>query len=245
MIRLFKWLVRIAVTLVVLAVLLVVLLVLLKDTIAKSLTERNLRANTGMDAHIQRVEVGLGTPTVNIENLKLYNPPTFGGKTFLDMPHLRVEYDSATVLSGQLKFKTLRLHLEEVHVIKTKDGRTNLDLLQQEVKKKSLGNKGGSDTPGVEFGGIETLYLTLGRVRITDERDPRNNDVIEIALKEEVGRNLKTEAEVTQWFTAVMLKRALAEAFTNPSNSRDRWRKLMQVFEWESGGALVPTQRRK
>ncbi|HWN96783.1 MAG TPA: hypothetical protein VNT99_17270, partial [Methylomirabilota bacterium] len=60
----FKWLVRIGVTLFLLAITLLVIAVLLKDVIAKSIAERNLRDSTGMDAKISKLEVNLSTPTV-------------------------------------------------------------------------------------------------------------------------------------------------------------------------------------
>jgi hypothetical protein len=104
-------------------------------------------------------------------------------------------------------------------------------MLQKETKKKSSGQKEKTDKPGVDFGGIDTLYLTIGKIRITDERDPRNNDVIDIGLKDEVGRNLKTEAELAQWFQVVMLRRALATAVSEPQAARrERLQKLLRVF---------------
>src|SRR5512144_2709104 len=115
---LFKWLVRIIVSLFLLAVLLLVIGVLLKDVIAKSLAERNLRDSTGMDAKISKLEVNLGTPTVNLEGLKLYNTPEFGGSTFLDLPELRIEYIPGDIREGKLHFKSVRLNLAEVHVVK-------------------------------------------------------------------------------------------------------------------------------
>src|SRR5215213_9155368 len=228
---LFKWLFRIGVTLVVLLILLLVAAVLFKDIIAKSVAERNLRDSTGMDAKISKLEVGLGTPTVNLEGLKLYNTPDFGGSTFLDLPELRVEYLPDDIRDGKLRFKTLRLHLAEVHIVKNKQGKTNLEMLQQQTKKKSSGRKTKSDTPGVDFGGIETLYLTVGRIRITDESDPRNNEVIEVGIKDEVGKNLKDEAALTDWFKVVLFKMAMRDAFSESKTNRDRWQKLMRVFE--------------
>ncbi len=228
---LFRWCIRLFVTLLILFIVLAVVGVLLKDVIAKSLAERNLRDTTGLDARISKLEIGLGTPTVNLEGLKLYNTAEFGGGTFLDLPELRVEYVPEDVRSGKLRFKTVRLHLSEVHIVKNKNGKTNIEMLEKETKKKSSGQKDKTDKPGVDFGGIDTLYLTVGKIRITDERDPRNNDVIDIGLKDEVGRNLKTEAEITQWFQMVMLKRALATALSEPQASRgERMQKLLRVF---------------
>jgi len=227
---LFKWAFRIGVALVLFLVVLVVVGLLLMDPIAKSLAERNLRDSTGMDAKISKLEIGLATPTVNLEGLKLYNLPEFGGSTFLDLPELRVEYTPGEIRDGKLHFKTLRLHLAEVHVVKNKQGRTNLEVLQNETKKKSSRKKDGSDTPGVDFGGIDTLYLTVGRIRITDESDPRNNEVIEVGIKDEVGQNLQDEAALTQWFNGVLLRMAIRDAVSGTSTTRQRWQKLLRVF---------------
>jgi uncharacterized protein involved in outer membrane biogenesis len=228
---LFRWLIRLFVTLLILGVAVAVIGVLLKDTIAKSIAERNLRDTTGMDAKISKLEVGLATPTVNLEGLKLYNTADFGGGTFLDLPELRMEYLPANVRDGKLRFKTVRLHLAEVHIVKNKSGKTNIEMLQKETRQKSGGAKDKTDKPVVDFGGIDTLYLTIGKIRITDEKDPRNNDVIDIGLKDEVGRNLKTEAEITQWFQLVMLRRAFASAVSEPQASRrERLQKLLRVF---------------
>jgi uncharacterized protein involved in outer membrane biogenesis len=227
---LFKWLVRLAVTLFLLLIVLLVIGVLLKDVIAKSIAERNLRDNTGMDAKISKLEVNLSTPTVNLEGLKLYNTPEFGGSTFLDLPELRIEYVPGDIRGGKLHFKTVRLHLAEVHVVKNKDGKTNIDLLQKEAKKKASGQKSKTDKPGVDFGGIDTLYLTVGKIRITDESDPRNNQVIDVGIKDEVGQNLKDEAQITQWFSGVVLKLALRDAMMNSKTGTERWQKLLKVF---------------
>src|ERR1044071_1294157 len=97
----FRWVFRIAVTLIFLLIVLLVVGVLLKDIIAKSLAERNLRDNTGMDAKLEKMEVGLATPIVNLEGLKLYNTPDFGGGTFLEMPELRIEYIPEEIRGGK------------------------------------------------------------------------------------------------------------------------------------------------
>lgn len=226
---LLRWIIRLCVTLLFLVVLLAIVVLLLKDPIAKALAERNLRNNTGMDAKIARMEIGLATPTVHLEGLKLYNTADFGGGTFLDLPELRVEYTPDAVREGQVRFKTVRLNLAEVHVVKGKNGRTNIEMMQKASRERS-GRKGGGDSPGMDFGGIDALYLTVGRIRITDESDPRNNDVIEVGLKEEVGKNLKNEAEITQWFSGVVLKLALRDAMSGSRSSQERWQKLIKVF---------------
>jgi hypothetical protein len=124
----------------------------------------------------------------------------------------------------------VRLNLSEVHIVKNKSGKTNIELMQKESKKKTSGQKDKSDIPGIDFGGIDTLYLTVGKIRITDESNPKNNEVIDVGVKEEVGRNLKTELELMQWFNGVMLKVAMRELATGPKANFERSRSLLRLF---------------
>src|SRR2546423_7294863 len=87
--KFFRWLFRLVLVLVLAALVLVLFL----DTIAKSLLEREIRAQTGLDVKIEKLSVGLRTPSVTIENFKLINSSDFGGSTFIDVPELDVQYD--------------------------------------------------------------------------------------------------------------------------------------------------------
>ena len=111
--RLIRW----TVYAVILFVVLLTAGILLMDTILGQLAVRQVRRDTGMDVKIGRMEVGLFSPTITIENLKLYNTAEFGGGEFLNMPELHVEYDLAAARAGKLHLKLIRLNLAEIHVI--------------------------------------------------------------------------------------------------------------------------------
>ena len=96
----FRWAFR----LLIVAIVLVIGLLLLKDTIAKNLAEQRIRRETGFDAKIGKLEVGLLSPKINIENFVLYNPAEFGGSPFLSVPDLHIEYNP-----DELAFRRLRL----------------------------------------------------------------------------------------------------------------------------------------
>jgi len=200
-----RWIIRVAITLIFICVLLVVALVLLKDVLAKSLTERNLRDATGMDAHIASMEVGLATPTMNMEGLKIYNPAGFGGGVMLDLPEMRVEYDANAAGNGKIRLKTLRMHLAELHLVKDKNGVSNLDLLDKHTKKKRDGHKDKDVSLGDNFDGIETLYLTIDKLRITDLTNPRNNQIINVGMKDVVMQNMKTTEDIQGRFLWALL----------------------------------------
>src|SRR5262245_14959465 len=105
--RLFKWLFRLVILLIVLGV----ALVLLKDTIAKGIMERQIRFETGLDARIGRLEIGIVNPTVTIENVRLYNTAEFGGSPFVDLAELHLEYNRAALATRKLRFALVRLNL--------------------------------------------------------------------------------------------------------------------------------------
>jgi len=91
-----RWLIRTAIGFAGLLALAVLVGVLMVDTVARRLLESAIRAQTGLDVRIGKVEVGLIRPTLRVENLKLYSAPSFGGLVMIDMPELFVEYDRAS-----------------------------------------------------------------------------------------------------------------------------------------------------
>ena len=113
-----KRLIRAALYLFIILVVLVVAAVLLLNTIAKQVVESRMRAGTGMETRIGLIDIGLLSPTITIENFKLYNTPDFGGSVFIDMPELHLEYDPRAIRSGKLHFKLVRLNLAEVALVR-------------------------------------------------------------------------------------------------------------------------------
>src|SRR5262245_506093 len=121
-----KFLVRWAIRLFIIFIVLLVALILLKDTLVKALLEYRLRARTGLDARIGRVEVGLSSPRLVIEDFKLYNSSEFGGSALVEIPELRMECDPKAFVYGKLHLRLLRLHLGEINIVESRDGRTNV-----------------------------------------------------------------------------------------------------------------------
>src|SRR5690242_5163949 len=125
--KLFKWMFRLILAL----LLLVLLLVLFLDQIAKSLAEREIRSQTGLEVKIGRVSIGLRKPTLTVEDFKLVNSSDFGGSTFMDIPELYAQYDLSALRSWKVHLNLVRLNLGELHIVQNKDGKTNLQVLQE------------------------------------------------------------------------------------------------------------------
>ena len=194
-----KFLIRWTFRLLILFVVLAVAAVLLLDTAAKSLMEGRIRSQTGMDVKIGKVEIGLASPTLRMDGFKLYNSSAFGGTSLMEIPELYVEYDREAVAQKKLKLKLLRVHVSEITVVRDAKGRTNLDALQSQG--------GRAQQVGMEFVGIETLNLTLGKLRYIDLKDPKQTKEVSCGLKEEVVHNVKSAGDLS----GVMLKVALKQ----------------------------------
>lgn len=199
MTRLFKFVFRLVFG----TALLVLALVLLRNVIAEVVLERQLRAATGMEVSIGRVRIGLTEPTLALLDLRVFNTDDFGRTTCLDVPELYVEYDLEALRNRQVHLKKVRLDLAELHIVQNDQGRNNFRelLVRPEVKSSLVG--GGN----LEFRGIDTLNLALGRFRYTDLNRPSENDELFIGLKGQVVRNVKSLEDVRPLLTRLALER--------------------------------------
>src|SRR5262245_22829621 len=105
-----RFLIRWAIRLFIIFIVFLVALVLLKDTLFKALLEYRVRARTGLDVRIGRLEVGLSSPRLVMEDFKLYNSAEFGGSPLVEIPELRMEYDPTALATCRLHLRLLRLH---------------------------------------------------------------------------------------------------------------------------------------
>jgi len=201
-----KWLFKWAFRLVLLLVVLIVVLALSKDAILKALAERQILAQTGMDAKIGRLSVGLLSPVVTIENFKLYNTPEFGGTPFLDIPELHVEYDRAALAERKLHVTLLRFNLAELNVVKNEAGYTNFISLMAKAAAKPASGSGGKRVDTFEFAGVDVLNLSLQKARFIDLKDPRRSRELTLNVRDHVFKNVKSEADLYGVFLLIWLR---------------------------------------
>jgi uncharacterized protein involved in outer membrane biogenesis len=203
---LFKWLFR----LFLLAVVLIVILLLSFNSIVRVGVEHRIRAQTGMDAEIGKFSVGLVEPTVTIQNLKLYNPPDFGGTPFLDIREIHIEYDRAALARHELHLTLVRFNLGELDIVKNEAGRTNIFSLGLNLpSKKSGGGKSAANfrqQTGFGFQSIDVLNVSVGTAKFIDLKDPRNNRTQKIGLDNCVLKNVKSQSDLAGLAVLIALR---------------------------------------
>jgi len=203
---LFKWLFR----LFLLAVVLIVILLLSFNSLVRVYVEHRLRAQTGMDAEIGKITIGLVEPTVTIQNFKLFNPPDFGGTPFLDIREIHVEYDRAALVKHELHLTLVRFNLGELDIVKNEAGHTNIFSLGVTLpSKKSGGGKSAADfkqQTGFEFQSIDVLNVSVGTAKFIDLKDQRNNRTQKIGLDNCVMKNVKSQADLAGLAVLIALR---------------------------------------
>ena len=191
---LIRWLFRLVVVLVGLAL----VLYLAKDSILRRMAEQRLRARTGLDVQIGRLSSGIFSPIVTVEDFKVFNSAEFGGTPFVNIPELHVELDADALSRHQLHVKLMRFNLAELDVVRNEAGQTNIYSILNKVKAEA--SKEGSSMPSLlkdfEFTGIDVLNLTLGKANFIDLKEPKHNREIQVNLRNQVFRGVKSDADL-------------------------------------------------
>ena len=203
----FKWLFR----LFLLCVVLVVILVLSLDPILRLVAQHNIRAQTGMDAQIGRFHLGLLDPVVTIENLRLYNPPSFGGTPFMNIPEIHVEYDRVALKQDhKLHLTLVRFNLSELVIVRNEAGKTNL--FEMGVALPAKGSTGAAPLQefkkktGLEIDRIDALNVSIGTLKYLDLKDPSHNREQKVGLQDVVIKNVKTPSDLAGLVLLVALR---------------------------------------
>lgn len=201
----FKWLFR----LFLLAVVLIVIFFLSLNSILRVVIEHNIRAQTGMDAEIGRFKLGLLEPTIEIQNLKIYNPPSFGGTPLLNIPEIYVEYDRAALAKRAIHVTLMRFNLGELDLVKNQAGQTNIFALDIPLPTKKSGGVQAAvnfkKQTGYDFTGIDALNVSVGSVRFIDLKNPQNNRAQVIGIDNCVTPNVKSPADLTPLAALIVL----------------------------------------
>jgi hypothetical protein len=211
-----RWLFR----LMILAIVLVVAAVLLKDSLLKSWAERRLSQETGLEVRIGRLESGLLTPTLTLQDFRIYNPPEFGGGPMVDFPEVHFQWDPSALARRCFHLRLARIHLSEFTIVRGKNGNSNFDFLSRKLPAlKNLDQK-LPDLGGWTFTGIDTLNLTVERLRIIDLAHPGHPFEQNLGLRNEVIQNVRSFSDVMTRLTTKVIEQSLP-AFLN-ANPKSR-----------------------
>lgn len=201
-VRNFKFILKWALRVFLVCVLLFLIFLFSLDSILRAIAVHNIQSQTGMKAEIGAFHVGLGDPVITIKNLKLYNPPEFGGEPFLDIAEIHVEYDKAALADKQLHVHLMRFDLRELDIVRSVDGKTNLFEINTRIgahKKKEKREDPFAELKRlthVEFTQIDKLSVSVGTAKYIDLGDTNKNIEETVGIENQVLPNVKTKDDL-------------------------------------------------
>ena len=207
---------------------LLLLAIIFKNPILKLAVCSTVKSSTGLKANIGKFDLDVGRSQLAISNFQIFNSPSFGDSLMLDIPEIYLAVESQDAASGKIRFKEIRFTMQELHVVQNTNGVTNFELLQKTLETNSA-NKGHAHVKTIEFGGVDKIVVNLGKVKFTDLGNSANNIEINLGVTNAVAQNLKSEEEMQNWATALLLRLAIQQWFDPESRKSlpTKWKMLM------------------
>jgi uncharacterized protein involved in outer membrane biogenesis len=200
-----------------LALLAVVLL--FRDSIFKTILVQHLRHEFGVRVEIGELKTGLGSTIIHVRDFKVFNAPEFGGSLLTEVPEFFAQLDPGSLSERLIHLKELRVNLSEFNVVRNGDGRTNLEKMQKAWREHLRRKKRKKDQTRWDFGGIDQLQVSLGKIGFTDLHRPALSREFRLDLRDEKAKNLMDEERVQNW-AGLVIFRLLAQDSMRPEGER-------------------------
>lgn len=198
---------RWAIVVLALVLMLTLTVVLSRDQILKALAVRGIEDETGLRAVIGELTTSLRSGALHVRDLKLFNSPEFGGELMAEVPEIYVDVDAEQAAAGKLHFRSLKLVLTELNVVKSATGRLNLDGVEKRMRERMRRRRERrGEKFEFEFAGLERLQLTLRKVLYRDLTVPGRTHTLDLAVQDEVVTGLKSEEDLSRWAGGTMFR---------------------------------------
>ncbi len=115
------------------------------DFIIKAGMEIGCKVFTGMTLKMDKFSLGLFKSDILIKGLVLKNPRGYKEPVMVSLPELYVDIALADIFKSKLHIKELRLNLDQINIVKNKDGVLNIDKFTKKKKNAKKGKKKGAE----------------------------------------------------------------------------------------------------
>ncbi len=228
--------------LLVILVLFVAVFVFTRNAALSFVATSTITSELNVPSRIDKFYLGLIEPVVHIEGLKIGHPENFKEGTMVDIPEIYVRYNPLRIIRGELYFDEIRLHIEEISIVKNEAGSLNFqELLAVNPELAILSRrepeepKDPDEVSDLTFF-IEDLRLKAGRVIYTDETDPsKEARTFNIGIEEQY-ENISDAAALIQLVTLSVLRQTALPGILNfPMDSlrglTDKYRGSLEQFD--------------
>lgn len=175
----------------------------------RGLITEAIHRTTGFPLTIERTSLDLPASQFGVYGIELNNPSGFPQGRFASIPEIYVDFDlSRFLFERKLYFQEIRIHIEEIAIIRNPSGQTNLAELRTLVKPKSELEKErekalkASSSRALNFF-VEQLVLTIRHVRYQDQtallsKSPLAQKSIDLHIEREVFRGFSNPSDIVR-----------------------------------------------
>ncbi len=101
-----------------------------RDRLFDSVMEIFLSRTIGTKVSMDKFYLNIALGQLDIEGLKIENPPGFTNETLLDLPKIAVKFDRLALATGRLNISRADIYLKKLLFEKDKRGKMNVDALK-------------------------------------------------------------------------------------------------------------------
>ena len=188
---------------------------LVKNQVARKAVIAGVKAATGLEMEIDRLEVGLLRSRVWVNGIRVLNPAGFQEPVMADILELYADADLPAFFRGKTHLREMRLVVRELSLVKSREGKINLDSLTAVGKAREgsgkLSGKSDEEVKRAEFR-IDKLRLKVGRVFYKDfsQGDSARVQEFLVGMDEEFQDVTSPEQIVSVLLTRTLAKTAAA-----------------------------------
>lgn len=204
---------RVALVLMALAIIAAIIFLLTYNSVLRNTIQHEVQAQTGMDTQIGNFKLALVSPTLRMQNVKIANPPEFGGAPLVDVSEIYVDYDRAALAKKEIHVKLARINLTEFDIVKNQSGQTNIFALVRAPQWRhgktiavSPAKFDFKRQTGYDFQGIDELNVSVGKVKFIDLSNPQNDREQTIGLDNFVIPNVKSAKDLDSLWVMIYLR---------------------------------------
>ncbi|MCX7009143.1 MAG: AsmA family protein [Kiritimatiellaeota bacterium] len=236
-------------------VLLVVGVVLARDGIATSIIKKAV-AKTGFGLELKNLHLGLSPLGVEVEGLKLTNPPDFPEVGALEINKLKVSYDRKVSTKEEARLPEVTFDLPSLTIVRKADGEVNFQRLgkkakgqqpatgseaepqpkPQPPKEKKPEQKIRIDKLNIRLGTILIRTYTQGQKEPEEKKFVMNVDKQYTDVTNESFKKIIADISMEILFKSPDTLKQLGEGLTNAAgggakNAKEAGKKLQEQFK--------------
>jgi uncharacterized protein involved in outer membrane biogenesis len=184
-----------------------------RNLLIKQGLQSGVKKSLGTELAIGKINVGLLRSDIRVEGLTVYNPEGFEGE-LAALPLIFVDYELAPMFKDRIHLSEVEVNINEIAVVKNKNGEVNLTRLKPISEKKDEEKAPEEEKPKKEWEmQIDRLLLTIDHIKFVDYSAGGEPEVVEIpiGIDREEFRDLDSMDEIVQVVVLrVILKAGLA-----------------------------------